>query len=99
MNTIPNTDIYKKAQEIMDNEPFLADAIYTLYRNAFLKENLLSKLEDDFDILEDELSENEMQDLVDTFSDNLDNNDPYCSSYWESAVETIRSFVDNRKKE
>lgn len=99
MNTIPNTDIYKKAQEIMDNEPLLADAIYKLHRDASLKEDLLSKLEDDFDIWEDDLSEDEMQDLVDTFSDSLDNNDPYWSSYWESAEETICSFMDNRKKE
>lgn len=99
MNTIPDTDIYKKAQEIMDNEPLLADAIYRLHRDACLKEDLLSKLEYDFDISEEELSENEMQDLVETFSDNLDNNDPFWLSYWESAEETIRSFMDNRKKE
>lgn len=99
MNTIPNTDIYKKAQEIMDNEPLLADAIYNLHRDASRKEDLLSKLEDNFDISEEDLSEYEMQDLVDTFSDSLDNNDPYWSSYWESAEETIRSFMGNRKKD
>lgn len=99
MNPIPNTGIYKKAQEIMDNEPLLAEAIYKLHRDAFLKEDILSKLEDDFDISEDELSEDEMQDLVDTFSDSLDNNDSYYGSYWESAEDVIRYFVNNRKKD
>lgn len=88
----------KKAADFVRENPVLAREIFYFMDREYMKEDVLSKIEDMKGVNPGDFSDEEIGKIASRFENGLEHNDSYWESYWLTAETAIEEFMKEKNK-